>query len=62
MPTHDRNDSQLDRRALRSIARASNTGFGLAFLVVVASLILQAINIALPYGAIPSTPVPVAFG
>ena len=61
MPTHDRNDSQLDRRALRSIARASNTGFGLAFLVVVASLILQAINIALPYGAIPSTPVPVAF-
>lgn len=61
MPTHDRNDSQLDRRALRSIARASNTGFGLAFLVVVASLILQAINIALPYGAIPSTPVAVAF-
>jgi diguanylate cyclase (GGDEF)-like protein len=61
LPTHDRNDSQLDRRALRSIARASNTGFGLAFLVVVASLILQAINIALPYGAIPSTPVPVAF-
>ena len=62
MPTHDRNDSHLDRSALRAIARASNTGFVLAFLVVVGSLALQAANLALPYGALPATPVPIAIG
>ena len=62
MPTHDRNDSHLDRSALRAIARASNTGFVLAFLVVVGSLALQAANLALPYGALPATPVPIALG
>jgi diguanylate cyclase (GGDEF)-like protein len=62
LPTHDRNDSHLDRSALRAIARASNTGFVLAFLVVVGSLALQAANLALPYGALPATPVPIAIG
>jgi diguanylate cyclase (GGDEF)-like protein len=62
LPTHDRNDSHLDRSALRAIARASNAGFVLAFLVVVGSLALQAANLALPYGALPATPVPIALG
>ena len=59
MPPHDRNESQLDRRPLRSIARASDTGSALAFIVVSASLALQAINLALPVGA-SRTPVPIA--
>jgi diguanylate cyclase (GGDEF)-like protein len=62
LPTHDRNESQLDQRALRGVARASNWGFALALVVVVASLVLQAANVALPSGALPATPVPIAFG
>ena len=60
MTTYERNEERLDRSALRSIVRASNTGYALAFVVVAASLGLQALNIALPAGAIPATPVPVA--
>ena len=60
MPTYERHDDRLDRSALRSVARASNTGFALGFLVVAGSLALQALNLALPSGELPSTPVPVA--
>jgi diguanylate cyclase (GGDEF)-like protein len=35
-------------------------GYALAFIVVAASLALQALNLALPSGALPATPVPVA--
>ena len=60
MTTYERNEERLDRSALRSIVRASNTGYALAFVVVAASLGLQALNLALPAGAIPATPVPLA--
>ena len=59
MPTYDRNDDRLDRSALRSVARASNRGFALAFVEVAASLALQAANLLLPYGTLPATPAPV---
>jgi diguanylate cyclase (GGDEF)-like protein len=60
LTTYERHDERLDRSALRSIVRASNMGYALAFIVVAASLAIQALNLALPYGALPVTPVPVA--
>jgi len=60
LTTYERNEERLDRSALRSIVRASNMGYALAFIVVAASLALQALNLALPSGALPATPVPVA--
>jgi diguanylate cyclase (GGDEF)-like protein len=59
LPTYDRIDDRLDRSALRSVARASNRGFVLAFVVVAASLALQAANLLLPYGTLPATPAPI---
>jgi diguanylate cyclase (GGDEF)-like protein len=62
LTTYERNEERLDRSALRSVVRAANMGYGLAFVVVAASLALQALNLALPAGALPATPVPVAIG
>jgi len=44
------------------VARATDRGFALAFVVVVASLALQAANVLLPPGTLPGTPAPVAIG
>jgi diguanylate cyclase (GGDEF)-like protein len=62
LPPNERNDAYLDRTAIRSVARATDRGFALGFLVVVASLTLQAVNVALPPETLPPTPVPIAFG
>ncbi|HSL76201.1 MAG TPA: EAL domain-containing protein [Candidatus Limnocylindrales bacterium] len=44
------------------MTRATDRGFALGFVIVLASLALQAANVALPTGTLPATPVPVAFG
>ena len=62
MPPYERNDGHLDRTAIRSVMRATDRGFVLGFVVVIASLTVQAVNVALPAGTLPPTPVPVAFG
>ena len=62
MPPHERSDGHLDRSAIRSVARATDRGFALGFAVVLASLAVQAVNVALPPGTLPSTPAPIAFG
>ena len=62
MPPYERNDGHLDRTAIRSVTRATDRGFILGFLVVVASLTVQVVNVALPPGTLPATPAPVALG
>ena len=62
MPPYEPNDGDHDRSAIRSVASAADRGFALGFLVVAASLAVQALNVALPPGSLPSTPVPIAFG
>ncbi len=53
---------EAERRSSRSVARDTNVGFALAFVVVAISLTLQAVSIALPPGSLPPTPAPVAIG
>jgi diguanylate cyclase (GGDEF)-like protein len=62
VPPYEPNDGHLDRGAIRSVAGAADRGFALGFLIVVASLAVQALNLALPPGTLPRTPVPIAFG
>jgi hypothetical protein len=58
VPPYEPNDGHLDRGAIRSVAGAADRGFALGFLIVVASLAVQALNLALPPGTLPRTPVP----
>jgi diguanylate cyclase (GGDEF)-like protein len=53
---------EAERRSSRSVARDTNVGFALAFVVVAISLTLQTVSVALPPGSLPPTPGPVAIG
>jgi diguanylate cyclase (GGDEF)-like protein len=53
---------ETERRSTSSVARDTNVGFVLAFVIVGMSLTLQAASVALPPGSLPPTPGWVAIG
>jgi diguanylate cyclase (GGDEF)-like protein len=53
---------ESERYSTASVARDTNVGFTLAFVIVAISVTLQAVSVALPPGTLPPTPGPVAIG
>jgi diguanylate cyclase (GGDEF)-like protein len=51
-----------DRRSTASVARDTDVGFALAFVIVAISLTLQAASVALPPGTLPPSSGPIAIG
>jgi diguanylate cyclase (GGDEF)-like protein len=62
LPSRPTKVGESERRSNGSVARDTNVGFTLAFLVAAISLTLQAASVALPPGSLPITPAPVALG